>query len=331
MKCILAVAILLSVSSKILSQNLFPSSGKVGIGTNSPSALLHVNAGNIVLTNPAGYPWGINIDANYTGTWAREFSISYNGTGKLAAFGVMGIDSTLSYAYLGGNTKNVAGYFSPWMTFKPNGYTGIGTIAPVDRLSIETTDSTANHFIRLENKAIAGSLLYIGTASYNFPVTDYQKDNVIESYKDLHISAANSGSNLFFETGRLGVASQVRMTINGAGNVGIGTTNPGTNKLAVEGTVAARRVKVTSASPWPDYVFQADYHLPALSALEAFIIENKHLPDLPTAAQVKDGVDLGEVNRLLVQKVEELTLYMIEMNKQNEMLRKRLDALELQK
>jgi len=331
MKYILAVVTLLSVAFKAQSQNLFPSAGNVGIGTNTPTALLHVNAGNIRLTNPTGYPFGVNVDVNFPGPWAREFGFSTNSSGKLAAFGVRCTDSTLNYAYLGGNITGTTAHVSPWMAFTPNGYIGIGTVAPIDRLSLEVTDSTVNHFIRLENKAVAGSLFYMGTASNSHPVTTYRKANVIESYKDLHISAASAGSNIFFETGRVNTVSPVRMVINSAGNVGIGTTNPGTSRLAVEGTIAARKVKVTSANPWPDYVFHTDYQLPSLSALEAFILENKHLPDLPTAGQVKDGVDLGEVNRLLVQKVEELTLYLIEVNKQNDILKKRVDALELRK
>lgn len=146
--------------------------------------------------------------------------------GKLAAFGIRCTDSIFNYAYLGGNASGTTAHVLPWMTFKPNGYIGVGTIDPIERLSLEVTDSTINHFIRLENKAVAGSLFYMGTASYSHPVTTYRKANVIESYKDLHISAASAGSNIFFETGRLNTVSPVRMVINSDGNVGIGTITP---------------------------------------------------------------------------------------------------------
>ena len=69
---------------------------------------------------------------------------------------------------------------------------------------------------------------------------------------------------------------------------------------------------------WPDYVFEKEYPLPDLLDVESFITENKHLPEIPSATEIeKDGQDLGEMNRLLLQKVEELTLYLIEMKKKN--------------
>lgn len=106
------------------------------------------------------------------------------------------------------------------------------------------------------------------------------------------------------------------------GNVGIGTSNPQA-KLAVKGTVLAQRVKVSvAAAEWPDYVFSKNYTLPSLQEVENYINQHQHLPDMPAAAEVaKDGQDLGEMNRKLVQKVEELTLYIID-------LQKRIAALE---
>lgn len=327
----LSIAMLIICVLTANAQNLFPSTGSVGIGTSSPSALLHINAGNIKLTNPTGYPYGINMDINFAGTWAREFGISYNSTGKLASFGVLGLNGTVTYAYIGGNTSADAANGSPWMVFKPNGYVGIGTIAPGARLSVETTDSTTDNFVRLENKGVTNSLLYIGSASTVFPVIDYRKKNVIESYSDLHISAANAGSNLYFETGRLTAAATIRMTINSMGNVGIGTAAPGSYKLAVEGTIGARRMKVTQGS-WADFVFHPDYVLPTLQEVERFIKANRHLPEIPSAEEVeKEGLDVGEMNKKLLQKIEELTLYMIEVKKENNILRKRMDALELGK
>jgi hypothetical protein len=104
-----------------------------------------------------------------------------------------------------------------------------------------------------------------------------------------------------------------------SGNVGIGTTSTGSMKLAVDGKVGAREVVVTLASPWPDYVFDDDYKLPSLLEVERYIKANKHLLEVPTAEEVKEnGVSLGEMNTILLKKVEELTLYVVELSKANE-------------
>ena len=114
----------------------------------------------------------------------------------------------------------------------------------------------------------------------------------------------------------LGTSNTVRMLITSAGNVGIGTTNPGSFKLAVEGKIGAREINVTTTNPFPDYVFESSYNLPSLEEVERYIKKNNHLPDVPTAKEVeKDGVDLGEMNILLLKKIEELTLYVIELKK----------------
>lgn len=126
------------------------------------------------------------------------------------------------------------------------------------------------------------------------------------------------------------------MMIKPTGNIGIGTNNPGTNKLAVEGTIAARKVKITQTTPWPDYVFRTDYRLPALEEVAAHIKEKGHLPGIPTEAEVAaNGHDLGDMNTKLLQKVEELTLYLLEMKAgndklkaENDAIRKRLEQLE---
>lgn len=114
------------------------------------------------------------------------------------------------------------------------------------------------------------------------------------------------------------------MKITSGGNVGIGTITPGSFKLAVEGTIGTRAIKVTSVNPWPDYVFQSGYKLPSIRALENYIMLNKHLPGMPSAQEVKEsgGIELGEMNRKLLEKVEELTLHIIELNKRIEVLEK---------
>lgn len=114
------------------------------------------------------------------------------------------------------------------------------------------------------------------------------------------------------------------------GNVGIGTIYTGIHKLAVEGSIGARRVRVNPTG-WADFVFEEDYELPALGEVEGYIKANKHLPDVPTAEEVeKEGVDLGEMNKKLLQKVEELTLYMIEQQKQLKSQQEQINALQKQ-
>lgn len=110
------------------------------------------------------------------------------------------------------------------------------------------------------------------------------------------------------------------------GNVGIGTTlpsNPNNYKFAVKGIIGAHVVIVeNSSTTWADYVFEEDYPLMPLSELEAFLKKYKHLPEIPTAEEVgENGHSLGEMNVLLLKKVEELTLYVIEQQKEIEILK----------
>ena len=118
------------------------------------------------------------------------------------------------------------------------------------------------------------------------------------------------------------------------GNVGIGTTTP-SNKLEVNGTIRSTEVKV-EAGPWPDYVFEPDYDLRSLEETEAYIKANKHLPEVPSAGEMEaNGVQLGEMNRLLLKKIEELTLHQIalqkelkELKSQNVQLANKVEKLE---
>lgn len=107
-----------------------------------------------------------------------------------------------------------------------------------------------------------------------------------------------------------------------AGRVGIGAINHSSHKLIVEGSVGAREIQV-EASGWSDFVFSPDYRLPSLEEVETFIIRNKHLPEVPSEEEVlKDGIKLGEMDAKLLQKIEELTLYTIELNKMMKQMKK---------
>ncbi len=117
--------------------------------------------------------------------------------------------------------------------------------------------------------------------------------------------------------------AQTRLFIDGNGNIGVGTVAP-QNKLEVCGTIRAKEIKVETG--WCDYVFEDNYQLRSIEELESFIKENKHLPEIPTAADVEaHGVNLGNATSKLLLKIEELTLYMIQQQKEIEVLKMKLN------
>lgn len=118
----------------------------------------------------------------------------------------------------------------------------------------------------------------------------------------------------------MGTNGVERLRITTEGNIGIGTKKTGGHKLAVEGTIGARKL-IVSQSTWADFVFHPSYTLPALQEVETFIKEHQHLPGIPSEAVIKaEGLDVGDMNKKLLQKVEELTLYMIDMQKRQALL-----------
>ena len=111
--------------------------------------------------------------------------------------------------------------------------------------------------------------------------------------------------------------------------MGIGTTNP-SEKLEVAGTVYSQEVKVeVAAGAGPDYVFEPEYQLRTLEETETYIIANKHLPEVPSAKEMEaNGVELGEMNMLLLKKIEEITLHQIELTKIIKQQQKEIDNLK---
>lgn len=114
---------------------------------------------------------------------------------------------------------------------------------------------------------------------------------------------------------------------SGTGNVGIGIDFP-SYKLEVNGSIRAKEVIVESTS-WPDYVFDNHYKLPLLSDVENFIQQNNHLPNIPSAKEIEtQGLHIGDTQKKMMEKIEELTLYMIEKSKEIDLLKKQVAKLE---
>jgi hypothetical protein len=116
--------------------------------------------------------------------------------------------------------------------------------------------------------------------------------------------------------------------ING-GNVGIGTEDTKGYQLAVGGKLISEEIVVKLKGNWPDYVFGSNYPLPPLEEVSQYIIENNHLPEIPSEREVRQaGVNLNDMTTVMLKKIEELTLYLLEERKASLELKKRIEALE---
>ncbi|WP_052266459.1 hypothetical protein [Pedobacter kyungheensis] len=197
------------------------------------------------------------------------------------------------------------------MIIDGSGKVGIGTLTPSTKL--EVTTSTDYDQIGLTKNTVE---YYKGAGVIFRNLVDDGSTTEIGGVQArlLDGSTGNVTGSLSFYT-KAGSSKVEAVTISGAGNMGIGTTNP-SEKLAVNGKIRAREIKV-EATNWPDYVFKAGYKVGTLEELESYIKANKHLPEIPSAKEVvENGVQLGEMNKLLLKKVEELTLHLIEKDKQ---------------
>lgn len=127
---------------------------------------------------------------------------------------------------------------------------------------------------------------------------------------------AGYGGLKVFTGGQLSMYMKYNGDVGMPGNLSLGTTDSKGYKLAVNGDVIANSVTV-KVYPWPDFVFKKEYNLRSLPEVETFITKNHHLPEIPSELEIsRDGLNIGQMNKLLMQKVEELTLYLIEQNKQ---------------
>ncbi len=285
--------------------------GNVGIGTNTPLSGLNVfKSGDIN---------GGSIRFGFSGTNDGFLSLGFNAlTGRDA----------MKFSYFPHNSTSGQ---TDLMTLDVNGNVGIGTSSPDAQLAVNgnisltsfgSLSSNRNPNNNYTNLFLGGGIADQANGSYKV-ITD-GGSNYFAAIK-MDYSGGNVGAIKFYSGQSTGGSSYTisnanlenyaRMTIVN-GNVGIGTTSPD-KPLTVNGTVHAKEVLVDTNIQGPDYVFEKDYQLTSLDSIKNYIDQNKHLPEVPSAAAMeKNGVQLGEMNMLLLKKIEELTLYVIELKRE---------------
>ena len=169
---------------------------------------------------------------------------------------------------------------------------------------------------------------YRRVAGATWPGTGYRIQMAVDNsftngekaYVEIAAADPNNSGGGFIS---LGTEGQDRLVVTSLGNVGIGAIDTKGYKLAVAGSAIATSVTVKMQGLWPDYVFEESYRPQSLEELELYVKQNKHLPEIPTATEVKnDGLDLGKINAQLLKKIEELTIILIDQNKRLKVLEK---------
>jgi hypothetical protein len=316
-------------------------SGFVGLGI-APTERLHVN-GNILSTGDIFSSTNISasgtsssaqftaVSGNFGSAGGSNLSLLTSGTSRLTILnsnGFIGIGTTPSeMLHVNGNVLS-NGFFSSNGVFNSNSTTLSLQTSGTGRLTV--LGSNGNVGIGTgspEQKLhVAGDLLldngnsptvHTGTGAY------------------LHLAASGGQASGLKAGGVLvadsyNYASPAKNDLIVKGKVAIGTpVTTGANgyTLAVNGKIGAKDVQIErSSNAWPDYVFAPSYTLPALSEVEAYVRQHRHLSEVPSAKEVEEkGHSVGDMDVILLKKVEELTLYIIEQQKQIDELKKKLE------
>lgn len=215
------------------------------------------------------------------------------------------------------------------VTVLENGKVGIGTVSPAYMLTVKNDINVDN---ANANAGTVANTLKFGGNNTGESVGSNRTTAINQWGLDFYTNYANR--MCIANNGYVGIGvTSPNSNLHVAGQVVIGssTTTPATGyQLSIEGKAICEEMKIQIKAGWPDYVFDKSYKLLSIDDLEKSVQQNKHLPNIPSAADIiaDKGFELGDMNRRLLEKVEELTLYMIDMNKQNKRLQQNNQLLE---
>ncbi len=238
--------------------------------------------------------------------------------------------STNDIRFFSGVTEptSTSGQFSdaPKMTLKESGNLGLGTSSPGVTLDIRKdlpADDSYETVLRIFG--------YRGSSNHQHPMLTFSTKRGTNAVSDLGAITSfyqeYGDGGLQFLTNKDGNLTP-KMALDKNGSLGIGILNP-SSKLHVDGNIIAEEVKIQDVTG-ADFVFEEDYDLKPLSEVEEYITENGHLPDIPSASEMQEhGVQMGELNMKLLQKIEELTLYAIDLKKENEELKSEISQITI--
>lgn len=254
--------------------------------------------------------------ANPANSYNTLYTVWKYGTQQVGSLGYGSSNGTLYMNNSIGNVLIQTTTATNGIGFHTNGTERL-FISPEGRIGIGKNNPT--HILDVEGSVRAKNLLWLRTNVTNSTELVMEKPN--SSYYSISI---NNNAMSFYNHG----TQKVFFYADVADNIGLGTTDTKGHKLAVSGSIIATKVKVQQ-TPWPDYVFEPGYQLPSLAALETYVKTHRHLPGVPSAKEVtENGLDVGGTQAALLEKIEELTLIIIEQNKKIEAQEKRLKAVE---
>lgn len=201
-----------------------------------------------------------------------------------------------------------------------SGNVGIGTVNPFGNLHIRNSGDGADQYSGIRfNAAKSASEATLATHNYHV-ISGFRRNGLWiaggstgSSYSKSNVMFTDGGIQFGMSDGYINPEDNIALTILNNGSIGIGTENPCADcQLDVDGKIRSEEVVVEVVNG-PDYVFEDDYDLRTLEETKDYIEQNKHLPEIPSAKEMEaSGVGLAEMNMKLLQKIEELTLHLIE-------------------